>query len=143
MNIIAISIFIVLTIYALLHLIWANGIYWPAKNEHNLVKAVIGEPNMRHMPSRKQTYIIALALLLSSIFALWGGNVIALPLPLWIRELGVFLLAFFFATRGMATFMIAKKLGKKTQPFKTLDRALYAPLSIVISIGYIIFLINP
>ncbi len=143
MSIIAIIIFITLTIITLLHLMWANGIYWPAKDEYSLVKMVIGEPNMRQMPSKKLTYFIALAIFLGGIIALWGANIIAIPLPLWIREFALFILAFIFGTRGLAPFLIAKQMGERTQPFKSLDRSLYAPLCLLTAIGFIIFLVNP
>jgi len=142
MSIVAIVIFITLTLISLVHLRWASGSTWPAKDEHNLVKMVIGEPNMHHMPSKKFILIIALLIFISGIIALWGGNAIALPLPLWIREFGLFILAFIFGTRGLSTYMIAKQLGKRTMPFKALDRALYAPISLLIAIGYIILLIR-
>jgi hypothetical protein len=142
MTLIAIIIFTILTLFAIFHIIWANGIFWPAKDEQALVKMVIGEPNMRKIYSSKLTYSVAIAFIIAAIFALWGGNVIALPLPLWIRELGVFLLAFIFGTRGLATYMIAKQLGEKTQPFKMLDRTIYAPISIIIAIGFIYMLVK-
>jgi len=142
MSIIAIVIFITLTLISLVHLRWASGSTWPAKDEHNLVKMVIGEPNMRHMPPKKFTLIIALLIFISGIIALWGGNAIALPLPLWIREFSLFILAFIFGTRGLAPFLIAKQLGERTMPFKALDRVLYAPISLLLAIGYIILLIR-
>lgn len=142
MNLIAIILFAILALLAVFHIIWANRVFWPAKDELSLVKMVIGDPNMRSMPSSKQTYFIAIALLIAGIFALWGGNIIALPLPLWIRELGIFLLAFTFGTRGLATYMIAKHLGEKTQPFKMLDKTLFAPMSLLISIGFIILIVK-
>ncbi len=142
MSMIAIIIFTILTLVACIHIIWANGIFWPAKDEHSLVQMVIGDPNMRQMHSAKLTYFLAIAFIIAAIIALWGGNIIALPIPLWIREFSLFILAFIFGTRGLAPFMIAKQLGEKTEPFKTLDRILYAPIYLIISIGYIILLIN-
>ena len=142
MGIIAIIFFIVLLMIAILHLIWANGFYWPAKDEYSLVKMVVGEPSMRSMPSKKLAFFIAIAIFIAAIFSLWGGNIITLPLPLWIREFGLFILAFAFGTRGLATFLIAKQLGERTEPYKTLDRIFYSPLCLIISIGYIIFLVN-
>jgi len=142
MSLIAIIIFAILTIISLIHIIWANGIFWPAKDEYSLVKMVVGEPSMRQMPSKKLTYIIAIIIFLGGIFALWGGGIITLPLPLWIRELALFLLAFVFGTRGLAPLIVGKKLGEKTEPYKTLDKIIYAPLCLIISIGFVILLVN-
>ncbi len=143
MEIIAIILFLILIIIAIIHIIWAQGIYWPAKDEYSLVKMVIGEPDMRQMPSAKFTYFAAFLLLLGAMFALWGGDIINPSLPLWVREFGIFLLAFIFGTRGLAPYLIAKQMGERTEPFKKLDKYFYAPLCLIISIGFIIFLINP
>ncbi len=142
MNIIALIIFAILIIIALIHLSWAFGSFWPARDEYSLVQMVIGEPDIRHMPSRKLIFFIAIAFFLAALFALWGANIIMPPLPLWIRELVIFLLAFIFATRGLAPFLIAKQLGERVEPFKSLDKSLFAPISILISIGFIILLVN-
>ena len=142
MGMIALIIFFITLLVSLIHIGWGFGLVWPAKDQQSLVKAVIGEPNMHLMPSKKLLLIIAFAFFISGVFALWGGYIIAPPLPLWIRELILFLSAFAFGTRGLAPFLIAKQLGERTQPFKTLDRVLYAPLSLIISIGFIILLIN-
>ena len=142
MNIVAIIISIILAIAATFHVGWAFGNFWPAKDEYSLVKTVIGEPNMREMPSRNFMLIVVFSLFLGIIAALWGAYLISVPLPLWMREFGLFIFAFIFGTRGLSTFLIAKQLGERTQPFKNLDRALYAPLCIIISVGYILMLVN-
>lgn len=136
MNIIAILIFAVLLITALIHVGWGFGMFWPATDEQTLIKTVVGSPNIQAMPSRGLTLFVAFAIAAAGICALWGAHVIGLPLPDWMRKTSLTVLTLIFAIRGIVTYLPVGPLANSLEPFKTLDQTYFSPMILAIAAGY-------
>lgn len=132
----------VLVLIALVHAGWALGMHWPAKSEASLIRTVIGTPGMTKMPGPGLTLIVAVAIAITGLCALWLGDVFALPLPGWFETVTGSVLALVFASRGFATvfgsMFGAGPLRQRVEPFATLDRRLYAPLCLLLALGFVV-----
>ena len=136
MNIIAIVIFIILTGTALLHAAWGFGLVWPGIDQQSLVNTVIGDPNLSQIPSMPITLAVAFAIAAAGICALWGANLIELPLPRWMQKTGIIVLTFIFIIRGLLTYVPNTPLSSGIEPFTTLNTIYYSPLILAIGAGY-------
>lgn len=125
---------------ALVHVGWAFGMHWPAKDETSLIRTVIGTQGMTRMPGSGLTLLVAAMIGLAGVCALWLGGSVVLPLPGWFQTVTGSLLALVFAARGIATFLAALfgagPLMERVEPFATLDRRLFAPLCLVLALGF-------
>ena len=133
---------------ALVHAGWAFGMRWPAENETMLIRTVVGHPDMTTMPGTGLTLVVAASIGMAGLCALWLGGALALPLPDWIGTLAGSVLALVFASRGLATYfgilVGAGPLSRRVEPFATLDRRLYAPLCLLLSLGFVVLtLVQP
>ena len=80
MNIIAISVFLLLTAIAVLHAAWGFGLRWPARDERGLVALVIGATGRSSMPSLARCLVAAAAIFAAGVVALLLAGVCA-PVP--------------------------------------------------------------
>lgn len=126
----------ILFVVAIVHAGWAFGMNWPAKDEQTLIKTVIGHPDIKKMPNRYLTLVVALAITLAGLCALVGAEVIMPPLPNWMIDSALVILALIFAARGASSYVTDGPLGQRVEPFATLDRRYFAPLCLLLSACY-------
>ncbi len=143
MTLIALSISIILFAIALLHIAWAFGIVWPAKDEQTLINTVIGAPGMSKMPGSGLTLVVAVGIASAAVFALSGAGLLTLPLPAWMQSAGLIVPAIVFGLRGISSYLTIGPLSARTQPFARLDRRLYAPLCLLLCLGFAILSARP
>lgn len=125
-----------LSTIALVHLYWAMGGIWPARNESDLVNTVLGVPGVTKMPSRMSTLVVVFALALAAVWPLLINGVLANPVPrLALTLIGIAIAAIFWI-RGFAGYLPKFRAHFSGEPFATLDRFFFSPLSLSISVGY-------
>jgi hypothetical protein len=131
---IAALVFIPLLAVALANLIWSLGGTWPIRDRALLAKTVVGRQGVTGVP--KPTALLV------SIGALAAG-IIALSLAdheaggLWLTFLGALLGAGFIA-RGVLGYTDGWRARYPEEPFATLDRRNYSPLSLFIGAGFLL-----
>ncbi len=136
MKFIAISIFTTLTATALLHVAWGFGLLWPGVDQQSLVNTVIGSPEISQIPRLPLTLAVALGIFAAGVCALWGANIIKLPLPNWMQKISILVLTLIFGIRGIMTYIPNSPLSTSVEPFLTLNFIYFSPLIIAISAGY-------
>jgi hypothetical protein len=140
MTLVSILIFVVLGATAIIHIMWGFGMKWPARDDQGLSDMVVGTKGATFMPGLLLTLVVAGGIAAAGVFALWGGGVIALPLPTWMRTASLAVLAAIFLLRGIATYLPFGPLADTVEPFRTLDMRYYAPIILVIGMGYLALL---
>lgn len=130
-------IFGILFATALIHVLWGLGSTWPLRDKQTLINTVVGAKGMRQMPGLWLTLFVAGGIAAAGVFALWGGGVLTLPLPLWIRRASLAVLAGIFLLRGLASYLPFGPLADSIEPFRSLDKRYYAPLILAIGLGYL------
>ncbi len=131
-------IFAVLIVTALLHIAWALGVTWPARDEQVLVNAVLGVEGASKIPPFGLTLGVAGGMIAAGIFALWGAGMVAVPLPNWICTAGLMVLAAIFLLRGVVTYLPVPM--PEAEPFYRLNRLYYSPMILAIGVGYLTLL---
>ncbi|MEM9603665.1 MAG: DUF3995 domain-containing protein [Pseudomonadota bacterium] len=143
METLAVLLAAVLVGIAGLHLAWGCGLRWPGEDERTLIDAVIGRPDVHRMPGLGLCLVVTLALLAAAFWALWAAGWVAVPdgsvVGLSVREIGLWLLVAVFLGRGAATYLPGPLSGA-VEPFRTLDRRLYAPLCLALGVGFLVLL---
>ncbi len=140
MTLVSILIFVVLGATAILHILWGFGMTWPARDGQGLSDMVVGTKGATIMPGLLLTLAVAVGIAAAGAIALWGGGVIALPLPTWMRTTSLAVLAAIFLLRGIATYLPFSPLANTVEPFRTLDMRYYAPLILATGLGYLVLL---
>lgn len=135
MIILSVAIFVILLCIALLHAAWAFGTLWPAKDQQSLVNMVIGTPGLTKMPGTALTLVTAVAIAAAGLCAPWSAGLLALPLPDWMQTASAPILTLVFGLRGLSSY-IAGKIWPRTEPFASLDRRYFAPLCLLLAIGF-------
>lgn len=125
---------IVLFLTAGVHIAWGLGVLWPAKTEKQLIKTVIGFPGATQMPNKWITFIVALGIAVAGVFLIWGANLISLPLPQFIKILGLATLTAIFLIRGVLGLMPFGPFINSTEPFNALNKRYYSPLIVAIGV---------
>ena len=133
-------IFGVLSATAFVHILWGFGLTWPLRDQQTLINTVVGAKGMTQMFSLWLTLAVAAGIAAAGVFALWGGGVVTLPLPLWMRPASLAVLAAIFLLRGVASYLPFGPLYNTVEPFRTLDMRYYAPLILAIGLGYLVLL---
>lgn len=131
---------VVLGLISALHFLWAFGFVWPAKSEQGLVNATLGAPGATKMPPFWLTLCVAIAIFAAALIALWGAGGVSLPFPLWIRDIGMAVLALIFLIRGLISYLPISAFQDVLQLFKRLNFWFYSPLIMIIGIGYLVLL---
>lgn len=121
-----------------LHLIWAAGITFPFANEQALARSIIGRRGITRLPSRAAVAFLGVLLFLAAFAALMLGKYAPVPsaykillAPVGLVLAGVFLL------RGVVGVLPAFERSSPEQPFLSLNRRLYSPLSALIGVGFL------
>ena len=137
MELISWIIFLVLGLIALVHFGWAFGMAWPAKQRELLVETVVGLPRGAPMPSAALTVIVAIAIMVLGVIALWGAGVISVPVNTNGKSWVLLGAAAIFGLRGTASYLPFGPLQASVDPFRTLDLRYFAPLCLLLASGYI------
>lgn len=135
--IVASVIFVPLLAIAIALFIWSLGGSWPIRDKALLPRAVIGRPAVDHVP-RLPAFLGAVASLVAGVVALALADPTAGGGPL---TLAGALLAAAFLARGIAGYTQQWRAAFPVEPFATLDRRNYSPLSIVIGAGFALLVI--
>lgn len=136
MTMLAVLLAVLLLAIATLHLAWAAGSTFPAANERELVRMVVGFKGQEHMPPRPASALVAVVLAIAAYVALALASLCTWPLWAWSLEAAGVILAFVFLARGVAAYLPAWRVRVPQQPFATLDRRYYGPLCLVIGAGF-------
>jgi hypothetical protein len=123
---------VILALLAAAHAWWAVGGIWPAANEPDLARAVVGDGRTR-MPPPWQCAAVALALVFVGAWPwaimTWPGS----PLVL----IGSVVIGAIFFIRGSAGYS-PRWRGKFTaEPFRTRDFYFYSPLCLALGVAFI------
>lgn len=137
----AVSIFVVLTIVALLHAYWAFGGRWPEHDEPSLARMVVGSKGITAMPARGPTLAVAVVIFLAGVVALARVDLVPVPLPPMLQSVAVTALAVVFLGRGVASFTPWFRASQSEEPFATLDRRLYGPLCLALGTGFAVLVV--
>ncbi len=129
------GIFAVLASVSALHIGWAFGMAWPAKTRAELSIMVVGTPESSPMPPVWLTLAVAAAILALGVAALWGAGLVA-GLAAY-RPWAMLAIAAVFALRGVVTYLPFGPLQASVQPFRRLDRRYFAPLCLLLAVGYL------
>jgi len=136
MELISFAIFSVLLVVSLVHLGWAFGMAWPAKQREMLVPAVVGLPKGTPMPPAALTVLVAFAILGLGVVALWGAGLFALPAFAGLKGWALLGVAAIFGLRGVATYLPFGPFKVSVEPFRTLNWRYFSPLCLLLSAGY-------
>jgi len=131
MKLLSTVVFVILSVIATVHVYWAFGGLWPAQTEAELIKTVIGDPSMSHMPSKDVTLVVSGLIAIAGLIALMAGGILTV-LPRWFARLGVSVLAFVFLSRGFAGYVVKLTGINLTEPFATYNLLFYSPLCLLI-----------
>jgi len=135
---IAALVFIPLLAASLALLLWAFGRSWPIRNRKLLAQSISGQPSIEAMPNGLVLFVFSIALLFAGIVALGladhGAGGLGLSL------LGT-LVGLMFLARGVIGFSAAWQARTPAEPFRTLDRKTYSPLSLAIGIGFLLLVL--
>jgi len=115
---------------AALHILWASGSSWPAKDYDELADLVVGRGPF---PSRPLTAIVAISLAGASSIAVLASR----PAPSHSRlvRLGVKAVAVTLLARGVSGLVWSSLPGGKASPeYRHWDRRLYSPVCIVLGV---------
>jgi hypothetical protein len=126
--------FLTLAATALLHAYWGFGGLWPASNEPDLVRTVVGISHSDSMPSPISTLIVAALIFSAGCFALVSG-VLGWNSLLFIR-VPLIALAAIFLLRGALTYWPTSPLATATEPFATLNALYFSPLILALGACY-------
>jgi hypothetical protein len=123
----------VLALLAVLHVAWGRGSSWPFRTRHDLADAVVGTTDV---PPPGACFLVAGALTTGSMLV----SDVALT-PLWFRRTALLGMAGILGTRGVLglagkTALISP--GSDSVRFVRLDRRIYGPLCLGLSIGSLV-----
>jgi len=134
---IAVTLFIVLSAIALVHVHWGSGGLWPCKDLQTLVNTVIGTKGMTRMPPTGLTLGVAILIGCAGLFPLLSVYAPDDILPFNLVTFGMVVLALIFIGRGIASFSGLFRRMQASEPFVTLDRKYYGPLCLIIGVGFV------
>jgi hypothetical protein len=124
---------VLLTVAAVLHLMWAAGVMWPFRDERDLLRKVFSDAEA--LPPTVATLGVGAALLGAAYLAL-AGIWTSLRLPFvadWLYVLGLWVVVGVMALRGIAEpiFYIFKPANPD---YQRLDRLVYSPLCVLLAV---------
>lgn len=129
---------IVLGCLGLFHLIWAAGIAFPFPNEQSLARSVVGRRGITRLPSRTAVALLGVLLLAAAAAAVTMGHFATsiTAVKFLMVPIGLFLSAVFLL-RGCVGVLPAFERAAPEQPYLSLNRRFYSPLSILIGAGFL------
>jgi hypothetical protein len=119
---------------AALHVAWALGASFPARDRSELVRLVVGAATAREMPGRGATWGVALGLLgMAAWTAALRGWLDVRASDAWLDAVAVAMVAI-FAMRGIGGFFeIVLRPSIRGTPYVGWSRRLYSPLALVLA----------
>ena len=113
---------------AAVHLLWASGSSWPAKDYDDLANLVVGRGPF---PSRPLTAVAAGLLMTASTIAVAANR--PAPAQSWVLRIGPKIVAATLLVRGVGGLaMSALGVGQASEQFRQWDLRLYSPLCIAL-----------
>jgi hypothetical protein len=138
-SVIAILLFLVFLFLSGIHFYWALGGLWGSEAVYPTMDNAI-KPQM---PGVVPTLIVAVGLLSMGLFILLKAGVIAVSIPLWINNYGLWILASIFTIRAVGDFKYAGFFKKiKHTTFGKHDTKYYSPLCVVLVVLILILELN-
>lgn len=132
----------ILLLIALLHFLWGINIYWPAKDEAALARAVVGAKGITQMPNFWACSFVTVALLIGTVIVLrLGGAIQMTAIPLWIFQILGAGFALVLLARGIVGFTPFWASLTPEEPFRTLNRLYYSPLCLGLGASVLALLI--
>ena len=135
---IASLIFVPLLAVAIAHFVWSLGGTWPIRDQALLARTVVGLPGITRMPPRIASLAVAIATLAAGIVALSLADDTAGGA--WLTAIGA-LLGLLFLARGIIGYSAGWRARFPEEPFATLDRKNYSPLSLAIGAGFLVLVV--
>ncbi len=129
--------FIPLLAMALVHMLWAFGATYPARDEETLAKTVVGMKGVTTMPPRLVSFSLSLFFFAAGIWALALTD----PGHSSVLDVGGIGLAMVFLMRGAVGLSAPWREKMSEEPFATFNRKLYSPLCLLIGTGFSILTI--
>jgi hypothetical protein len=136
-TVLALTLAVVLTLVAALHVYWGIGGIWPGSDPKSCARAVVGFAGIEAMPSLFAGFAVAAAIIAAALVALALGGWFASPfdrVPLCGAALFIGLV---FLGRGIAGFTPAWRRLTPEMPFARLDMRYYSPLCLIIGAGFV------
>lgn len=117
-----------------LHVAWALGSPFPARDRDALVATVVGAPIGSPMPGRVATVVVAVGLVLMAGWTAAQGGLVPSPVPApWLRA-GSLAIVVIFGLRGIGGFFEpALRPSIRGTPYVRLSRWIYSPLALLIA----------
>lgn len=134
---IAALVFVCLLTIAIATMVWSFGGSWPLRDKTLLAKAVIGRPGVTRVQKR-WSLVVMVAAFATGVFALSLADKVAGGPSTTL--LGLVFAALFIA-RGVAGYTAPWARLFPEEPFRTLDRKNYAPMSFVVGLGFLLLVI--
>ena len=129
---IAVGLCVIMSVIASVHVYWAFGGIWPAKTRVQLADTVIGH---QEMPGFLPTIVVAILMFGLAGFGpllVWGGFAfLESPIANWMA----WAISAVFFLRALSTVAMPWFI-EASEPFRSLDKRFYAPLCVVLGIGY-------
>ena len=132
---VAALVFVPLLAIAIANLLWSLGLSWPIRDRVLLARTVVGRPGTTRMPPKLASFAVAAGALAAGVIALSLADESAGGPGLTV--LGAVVGALFIA-RGVAGYMAGWRAYFPEEPFATLDRRNYSPLSLLIGAGFLL-----
>ena len=129
--------FIPLLAIAIAHFMWSMGMSWPIRDKAMLVRTVIGRAGATRVP-RLASLLIALLVLAAGIVGLALADKTGGGILLTLVCAG---LAAVFLARGAIGYTASWRAQFPEEPFATLDRRNYSPLSLFIGAGFLLLVL--
>ncbi|MFN4024213.1 MAG: DUF3995 domain-containing protein [Hyphomonas sp.] len=122
----------------LLHLVWAAGLSFPFANQQALARSVVGRRGITQLPSRAAVCFLGVLLLLAAAasFLLGHHGWMSTATKLIMLPVGLFLSAIFLL-RGIVAILPAFERAAPEQPYLSLNRRIYSPLSVLIGFSFL------
>ena len=131
-----ILLFTIFLLLSLLHFSWAMGSIWGF--EVTIPKKENGDWAMN--PSKKDSFIVGLGLLLFAVFYLVKIQLLFIPIPEWAMSIASWLIPIIFLLRSVGDFKYVGFFKKITSTdFAKKDSKIYSPLCLILAlIGFIV-----
>lgn len=135
-------IFLVLLTVSGLHLAWALGSTFPARDEQSLSKAAGGFKDAEKMPPPLASLLVAIATFAAAVWPFMMRGSLGSFWPNWLVSFGAIVLVLVFLGRGVAGYTRWMRNICPEEPFATLNRRYYSPLCLIIGAGFLVLAIE-
>ena len=129
----AILVVIILLGIAVLHLLWAVGSHWPAKDEATLAKTVVGSKDIQKMPPRLASLLVAMVLIGAAHVVLAYAGLMQGFMLFQMYRIILVAMILVFSFRGLAAYIPHWRAMAPEQPFARFDQTRYGPLCLAIA----------